>query len=48
MNVTAQVHKIKRLPDENHNAYFYETIFQGKLIRTRVKYVGIDMLNQTS
>ena len=48
MNVTAQVYKIKRLPDENHNAYFYETIFQGKFIRTCVKYVGIDMLNQTS
>ena len=47
MTKTSQIHKIKRLPDNYNDMIYYETEFDGKQIRTKVKYVGIDSQNKT-
>ena len=43
----SQIHVIKRLPVDRKNGLFYETNYRNKLLRTSVKYIGIDMLNNT-
>ena len=40
--------KIKRLPDDCNNIQYFETKFENKINRTGVKYIGIDMNNQSS
>ena len=47
MTKTSQITKIKRLPDNYKDMTYYETIFEGKIIRTKVKYVGIDTQNKS-
>ena len=48
MTTISQIQKIKRLPDERNNIQYFETKFDNKIIRTRVKYIGIDMNNRSS
>ena len=43
----SQIHRIKRLEFDRKNYLYYETNFKNKLLRTSVKYIGIDMLNNT-
>ena len=43
----SQIHVIKRLPVDQKNGLIYETNYRNKLLRTSVKYIGIDMLNNT-
>ena len=47
MTKTSQITKIKRLPDNYKDMTYYEIIFEGKVIRTKVKYVGIDTQNKS-
>ena len=48
MTTISQLQKIKRLPDDRNNIQYFETKFGNKIILTCVKYVGIDMNNQSS
>ena len=48
MTTISQIQKIKRLPEDCNNIQYFETKFENKMIRTRVKYIGIDMNNRSS
>ena len=45
MNTISQIQKIKRLPDDRKNVQYFETKFEKTIIRTSVKYIGIDQNN---